>query len=229
MPVTYRNAIVHACPPVPSQVIQSAFPTMPQSIPDLCFPKLNIQSLVLMQLCSLHASGITLSLCNNQNFQRGSYRLPFHKVWGNPPSPGGHGEQGRRHLSDRETLRWNWTEGQNVQQQQQQQTKRAGDMQAGRICCAGCLLEQTLLFSPPSTSVLQLVTHCFAFSSTLLSTTMYVLSSVAFYSQSAHSHLNSPSPAKSLHGNSISPAAFTPLFWLLCVTPLSLVLLLQEI
>lgn len=59
--------------------------------------------------------------------------------------------------------------------QHQQQTKRAGDTQAGRICCAGCLFEQTLLFSPPSTSVLQLVTYCFTFSSTLLSPTVSFL------------------------------------------------------
>ena len=39
----------------------------------------------------------------------------------------------------------------------QQQTKWAGDMQAGRISSVGCLFEQTLLFSTPSTFVLQLV------------------------------------------------------------------------
>lgn len=115
----------------------------------------------------------TQSLQLSQDFQRRGYRLPFHKAWDNPLSPRGHSKQGRRHLSDRETLRGNWTEGQNVQHQQQ--TKRAGDTQAGRICCAGCLFEQTLLFSPPSTSVLQLVTYCFTFSSTLLSPTVSFL------------------------------------------------------
>lgn len=48
-----------------------------------------------------------------------------------------------------------------------------------------------------------------------------VLSSAAFYSQLTHSDLDSPSPAKALHGNSIPPAAFTALFWVLCVTPCS--------
>jgi len=43
---------------------------MPQSIPDLCFPNLNMQSLVLMQLCSLHGSGIPLSLCNSTKISR---------------------------------------------------------------------------------------------------------------------------------------------------------------
>lgn len=56
-----------------------------------------------------------------------------------------------------------------------------------------------------------------------------VLSPAAFYFQLTHSDLDLPSHVKALHGNSIPPAAFTPLFWVLCVTPLSLVLLLQGI
>lgn len=43
---------------------------MPQSILDLCFPNLNIQSLVLMQLFNLHGSSITVSLCNSTKISR---------------------------------------------------------------------------------------------------------------------------------------------------------------
>lgn len=50
--------------------IQSIFPTMPQNIPYLCFPNLYIQSVVLMQLFSLHGSGITHSLCDSAKISR---------------------------------------------------------------------------------------------------------------------------------------------------------------
>lgn len=70
MPITHRNAIAHACLSVLSQVIQYIFLTMPQNIPYLCFPNLYIQSVVLMQLFSLHGSGITHSLCDSAKISR---------------------------------------------------------------------------------------------------------------------------------------------------------------
>lgn len=149
----------------------------------------------------------TQSLWFSQDFQRGCYRLPIHRAWGNPLSPGGCGEQGRRHPSDRETLWGNWTEGKNVQQQQQ---KWAGDRQTADLPCwlPFCV---NLSFFPtinPISSACHLVYYLF-----LHPTFPYnVLSPAAFYSQLAHPDLDSPSPAKALLGNSIPLLLSHPFF-----------------
>lgn len=160
----------------------------------------------------------TQSLQLSQDFQRRGYRLPFHKAWDNPLSPRGHSKQGRRHLSDRETLRGNWTEGQNVQHQAADKTCRWHTGREDLLCWLPFWANPSFF---PTINLCSSACHILFYLFLHPTFPYSVLSPAAFYSQSAHSHINSPSPVKALHGNGISPAAFTPLFWLLCVTPLS--------
>lgn len=224
--ITYNNAAVHASQPVPSQLIQLTIPTTTQSIPCLCYP--NQTQKELSDNATFQIAWFwhwTESQYLKQLLpQRKGRGLPLHRAQDDVMSK----EGGTFHT---ETQQGSGTEGQIVQQPHQMM-KKAGDMQAEELLCCSFFV-QTLLFffSPSSASVLQLVTDCHTFSSTLLSPTMslllLLLSSTAVIS--THSQLSSLCSAKALPGNNIFAAAFTAFSWLLCVTPLPCVLLLQSV
>lgn len=184
------------------------------------------KSSVTMQLFKLHDSGTELrvSISNNFCLREKAVGCPFteHRMmwWARKEAPfiqrhsKGVGQRAKLCSS---LTRW-WKRLETCRQ---------------RSCCAVVFLCKLsfFFFSPSSVSVLQLVTDCHTFSSTLLSPTMslllLLLSSTAVIS--THSQLSSLCSAKALPGNNIFAAAFTAFSWLLCVTPLPCVLLLQSV
>lgn len=223
MTMTYRNAIVHACPTVLYQVTQSPFPTIPQSIPDLCFPNLNTLSLVLMQLCSLHGSGTTVSLCNSIKISREEPAgFPFTKrgvilrAQEDTVSREGGTFQTEKHCKEI---------GHRAKMCSSRQNRQEACRQGGSAVLAASLSKSCFfphhqpLFFCLSLPILPFPTPYFPLQCPFFCCFLFPVSSFP---------LKLTLPVKALHGNSISSAAFIHLFWLLCVTLLYIVLL-QEI
>lgn len=178
--ITYKNATIHACQPVPFQLMPFIVPTTTQSIPCLCFPNQTQKQLgdnATFQIARFWHCTESQHL-NQVLPQRRGHGLPFHRAQDDVKSR----EGGTFHT---ETQQGSGTEGQIVQQPHRMM-KKAGDVQAEELLCCTSLCKPCFFFT--SISLCSSACHWLPYLFLYPSLPYSVLSPTAFILYCSYSH-----------------------------------------